>query len=65
MHEITHSFTWQSLCFLISYMNFSWAFCVEIYTVLGHFSFPATARERRVVLLVHSEENVGKKSGHK
>jgi hypothetical protein len=39
--------------------------CVQIYTVLGHVSFPATARERRVALFVHSEENVGKISGHK
>ena len=39
--------------------------CVEIYTALGHVSFPATVCERRVVLLVHSEENVAKISGHK
>ena len=39
--------------------------CVQIYTVLGHVSFPATARGRRIALFVHSEENVGKIDGHK
>ena len=39
--------------------------CIEIYTVLGHVSFPATVRQRRVVLFLHSDENVGKICDHK
>ena len=31
--------------------------------VLGHVSFPAKLRERRVVLILHSEENIDKVRG--
>ena len=39
--------------------------CVELYMVLGHVSFPAKLRERRVVLFLHSEENTTKLQGHR
>ena len=37
--------------------------CIELYMVLGHVSFPAKLRERRVVLILHSEESIDKVRG--
>lgn len=34
--------------------------CLELYMVMGHVSFPDKLSERRVVLFLHSEENVSK-----